>query len=201
MEDPVNREKVELAKTYVFQLLKAIKQIGMYRHNEAKFPEFLKAAHDAIDTFTTRFGPLSIKVEQQNFSLLAQPLFPEDSPIPYKFFKDGIRQLIFRPGLTVEEMVTLTLIAISDPERGAEDIINQLWKAQHPNLEYVVVESFKMDDFSEEEVQVEVDQVVSYLYSRLRSNSEDFLRFARLDAEDLEANLEQVDQIRGAVIQ
>ncbi len=199
--DPVVREKVEQARNFTFQLLKGIKQIGMYRHNESKYPEFLAPALKAITEYTDAHGPLSLRVEQQNFVLHNEPLFSEDTPLPYKFFRDGIRQLIFRPGLTLPEMVTFTLIALSEPERGADDVLAQLWKASMEHVEYVVVEGFTMDGTSEEQVAVEVDKVVGYLYARLRSNSDDYLRFARVSAEDLDMQLDGVDQIRGVVVQ
>ncbi len=198
--DPVVRDKVELARNFTFHLLKGIKQIGMYRHNEAKFPEFLGKALEAVNAYIDKHGPLSLKVEQQNFMLHNEALFSEDTPLPYKFFRDGIRQLIFRQGLTLEEMVTFTLIALSEPERGAEDVLAQLWRANMEHLEYVVVEGFTMDGTSEEEVAVEVDQVVGYLYARLKTDSDDYLRFARVNAEDLDAKMEGVEQIRGVVI-
>ncbi|RKH14057.1 HEAT repeat domain-containing protein [Corallococcus sp. CA053C] len=199
-QSPEVREKVELARTFAFHLLKGIKQIGMYRHNEARFPEFLAKAQESISAYTEKFGPLSLKVEQQNFMLHNEPLFSEESALPYKFFRDGIRQLIFRPGLPLEELVTLTLIALSEPERGAEDVLAQLWRAGMQQVEYVVVEGFSMEGASEDEVQVEVDKVVGYLYSRLQTNSDDFLRFARVSAEDLDAKLDGVEQIRGLVV-
>lgn len=197
---PEAREKVELAKTFAFHLIKGIKQIGMYRHNEARFPEFLAKALEAVAAYNEKFGPLSMKVEQQNLTLHGESLFSEDTPLPYKFFRDGIRQLIFRPGLQIEELVTFTLIALSEPERGAEDVLAQLWRASMEHVEYVVVEGFSMENASEEEVQVEVDKVVGYLYSRLQTNSDDYLRFARVSAEDLESKLDGVEQIRGLVV-
>jgi hypothetical protein len=201
MEDPTNRDKVEAAKAIVFQLLKGIKQIAMYRHAEGKFGEFMEKAHQAFTQYLETYGPLAIKVEAQNFQMFQQDLFEEPTPMAFKFYRDGIRNLIFRPGLTSDELVTFTLIATSEPERGADDVIAQLWKASLEHLEYVVVEGFRMDEFSEEEVQVEVDQIVSFLYSRLRTQSQDYLRFARVSTEDLEVKLEGIDQIRGAVVQ
>jgi hypothetical protein len=198
--DPSVQEKVEAARNFTFHLLKGIKQIGMYRHNEAKFPEFLTRAQESLAAYTDKHGVLSLKVEQQNFMLHGEPIFSEDTPLPYKFFRDGIRQLIFRPGLTVEELVVFTMIALSEPERGAEDVLAQLWRASLEHLEYVVVEGFKMDEVSEEEVEVEVDKVVGYLYSRLKTGSDDFLRFARVSAEDLESQLDGVEQMRGLVV-
>lgn len=198
--DSAVREKVEAARNFTFHLLKGIKQIGMYRHNEARFPEFLTKAQEALEEYTDKHGPLSLKVEQQNLMLHGEPLFSEDTALPYKFFRDGIRQLIFRPGVTVEELVTFTMIALSEPERGAEDVLAQLWRAGLEHLEYVVVEGFKMDEVSEQEVEVEVDKVVGYLYSRLKTNSDDFLRFARVSAEDLDSKLEDIEQLRGLVV-
>jgi len=198
--DPAVQEKLEAARNFTFHLLKGIKQIGMYRHNEARFPEFLTRATEALAAYTEKHGPLSLKVEQQNFMLHGEPTFSEDTPLPYKFFRDGIRQLIFRPGLKVSELVTFTLIALSEPERGAEDVLAQLWRSGLENVEYVVVEGFKMDEVSEHEVEVEVDKVVGYLYSRLKTNSDDYLRFARLNAEDLDSKLDGVEQMRGLVV-
>ncbi|MGZ6070491.1 MAG: HEAT repeat domain-containing protein [Myxococcaceae bacterium] len=200
LADPENRQRLELAKAFAFQLLKGIKQIGMYRHNESRYTEYLEKAHAAVREYTGRWGPLVFKVEQQNFHLFDQPLFTEDTPLPFKFWRDGIRQFIFRPGLRPDELVTFTLIALSDVEKQGEDTVAQLWRSPVDNLEYVVVEGFKVDGFSDEEVQVAVDKIVEYLYSRLRSHSDDFLRFARVSAEDLELKLEGVEQVRGAVI-
>jgi len=69
-----------------------------------------------------------------------------------------------------------------------------------PNFEYIIVEKFKIDEMSEEEVQVEVDKVVDYLQRRLRTQSDDFLRFARVTEEDLEMKLDNIEQMRGVVI-
>ncbi len=200
MQDPQKREQVELARNFSFHLLKGIKQIGMYRHNDAKFAAFLEKAQEAIGQYTDTYGALSMKVDPQNFLLYQQPLFSEENALPYRFFRDGIRQLIFRPGLSADELVRFTLIALSD-ERSGEDVLNQLWRSGLENIEYVVVEGFTMDDVSDEEVEVEVEKVVGYLYNRLRTNSEDYLRFARVSTEDLDSRVESVDQLRGAVIQ
>jgi truncated hemoglobin YjbI len=200
MTDPALKKQVEAARAVAYHLLKGMKQIGMYRHNEAKFGEFLTKAWASLDEYNKTYGVLQLKVELTNFTLHKQDLFSDDNPVPYKFYKDGIRQLMFRPGFTVEELVTFTLISLSDPDRGADDFNAQLWRAQLPHFEYIMVEGFRMDEFSEEEVQVEVDKVVDYLQRRLRTNSDDFLRFARVTEADLEMKLEDVEQMRGVVI-
>lgn len=206
VEDPLslpeNRGKLELAKEFAFHLAKGIKNIGIYKHNTAKYGEFVQKAYEAVGKFTDKYGPLSIRVEAQCFSMFKQPIFEVaegGDNLPYKFYRDGIRHLIFRPELTDREFLAFVLVALSDPNRG-EDVLAQLWKASFEHIEYVVVEGFAVGDQNEEEVAVEVDKIVGYLYSRLRSSSDDYLRFARLSAEDLDMKLEGVDQLRGAVV-
>jgi hypothetical protein len=200
MDDPELKAQVEAAKGVAFHLLKGIKQIQMYRHAEAKFPEFLGKTLDAMADFHKKYGPLNLKVDMTNLTLHKQDLFSDDNPLSYKFFKDGIRTLVFHPGMTIEELVQFVLISLSDPDRGAEDLNAQLWKAQIKHFEYIMVEGFRMDEFSEEEIQVEVDKIVEFLQQRLRSNSNDYLRFARVTEQDLEMQLNNIEQMRGVVI-
>ncbi len=200
MDDPAIRKQVEAARTVMFHISKGIKQIGMYKHAEAKFPEFLQKAADALTVYTQAYGSLTLKVDLTNFLVQKVELFAEASEIPYKFFKDGIRQLIFRHGCSVDELVAFTLISLSDPDRGADDLNAQLWRAQMPHFEFIMVEGFKMDEFGEEEIQVEVDKIVDYLQRRLRADSDDYLRFARVSEDDLNAQLDGVEQMRGVVI-
>jgi len=200
LADPKVRKQVEAARGVAYHLLKGVKTIGFYRHAEAKFTEFVSKAHTALTAYLAEYNHLNLKVELTNFTLFKQDLFAEDSALPFKFYKDGIRQLTFRKEFTIEELVSFTLIALSDPDRGAEDINAQLWRAQMPHFEYIMVEGFRMDEFSEEEVQVEVDKVVDILQRRLRTHADDFLRFARVTEEDLEMKLDNIEQMRGVVI-
>lgn len=200
MADPKIRAQVEAGRAVAYHLLKGLKVIAMYRHNESKYGEYLTKAWQAVNEYTTTYGPLNLRVEITNFTIYKQELFTEDNPMPYKFFKDGIRQIVFRDGFSLQEMTTFTMIALSDPERGADDINAQLWRAQMPNFEYIMVEGFKVDEANEEDVQVEVDKIVDYLQRRLRTNSDDYVRFARLSEDDLEMQMNDIDQMRGVVI-
>lgn len=198
---PENKARLELAKEFAFQLTKGIKNIGIYRHNTGRYQEFVQPAFDALHRYGAQFGPMSLKVEAQSFSMFGEPVFVSDGSdnLPYKFYGDGIRHLIFRPELTADEFLRFVLIALSDPKRG-EDVLSQLWKASFEHIEYIVVEGFTVADMSEEEVSVEVDKIVAYLSARLRSDSDDYLRFARVSADDLDMKLESVEQMRGLVV-
>lgn len=192
-------QRLELARAFAFHLLKGIKQIGIYRHNEGRYPEYLAPAHKALTAWLDTHGPLVVRVEQQNLMLGEGALFSEDTTVAYRFHRDGVRRLIFRPGFTPNELVSFTLIAVSDGDRG-EDLLAQLWRAGLEHLETVAVEGFQVDDVSEDQVQVEVDDIVGFLQGRLQGQTGDVFRFARLSADDLDVSLEGVEQLRGAVV-
>ncbi len=197
---PELQAQVEAGRKVAYLFLRNLKVIGMYRHNRNRYGEYLGATWQALCEYIQVYGGLSLKIEVTNFTIHKQPLFSDDSQIPYKFFKDGIRRIVFREGFTLEELTTFAIIALSDPDRGSEDLNSQLWRAQLPHFEYIMVEGFKIDELDDDEVQVHVDNVIDFLQRRLRTESQDSIRFARLSEEDLEVELNDIEQMRGLVV-
>ena len=200
--DPVIREKVDLARNFTFQLLKGIKQIGMYRHNEAKFPEFLAKPHEALTEYTEKHGPLSLKVEQQNFLLHKRAAVQRGHAAVLQVLPGRHPPAHLPPGPHAAGAGHL------HPDRALGARARRGRRAR-PALE---VEHgaprvrggrglHAWTSSPRRRSQVEVDKVVGYLYARLRTNSDDYLRFARVTADDLDAQLEGVEQMRGVVMQ
>lgn len=204
--DSQKQGQVEQARAIFIQLVKGFKNIALHRHNPARFPEHLDRAFQLLIAYLELYPMLAVKVEATSFSLYGQPLLPSgtDESLAYRFHRDGIRHLIFRQGIDSSELVRFALIATTnfeDPAHRGEDILGALWNAELEHVEHLVVEGFSFGELSEEDVNVEVDKIVGYLYQRLRSKSDDFLRFARLSTDDLNLKMEAIDQLRGAVIQ
>jgi HEAT repeat protein len=177
-------------------LLKGLKNIGIYRHAENRYAEFLAPAHQMMSSFLEREMILPLKkrviYEDQNKENLT-----------YKFYRDGMRFLIFRQGVPVEELLRFLLLILdshADASYAHEDTITRLWKEDFRFIEYIVVEGFEFGDMTPEQVEIEVDRIVSYLRKQLEANSADVTRFARLDVEDLKLELSDVDQVRGGII-
>lgn len=188
-------------------LRKCLKQISMYRHNVDRYGEYLEPVHSAMADFLERKGSLQIRVDAMSYKFKRAVVFEDDSRennIIYPYWSAGIRLFIFKPGLTAEELLRFLMLTITSPEeraRRSDDIVTLLWKEEFDCIDYIVVEGFKVlpeDDI--EEVEIEVEKVVAYLYRQLQSNSDDYLRFARISLDDLDLQLDDVDQIRGAVI-
>jgi hypothetical protein len=190
------------------KLKRALKTIALYRHNVERYAEYLEPVHTALADFLDRKGILSLKVEALSFKYQNSVVFEDDSRennLIYPFWQSGIRLFIFKPGLSPDELLGFIMLVLGDPNdrgRPVEDVITRLWKAEFATIEYIVVESFQVaSDDDPEEVEIEVEKVVAYLYRQLQSNSDDYLRFARLSVEDLNLELDNIDQMRGAVVQ
>ena len=201
---PEQAAATEVAEA-VATLLKGMKNIGIYRHDVDRYGDFLKPAHQAITRLLDREGSLSLKLGPYTLSYQNQVVYEDQDRenLTYKFYKDGMRFLVFRPGLAVDELLRFVLLAMENFSERAlfqEDMVTRLWKEDLQHLEYVVVEGFMFADLSEEEVEVEVERIVAYLRHQLSSGSADTARFARLAPTDLELELSDVEQVRGGIV-
>lgn len=186
-------------------LLKGLKNIGIYRHAENRYTEFLAPAHQMMSAFLEREMILPLKLGPYTLEFKKRVIYEDQNKenLTYKFYRDGMRFLIFRQGLPVEELLRFLLLILdshADASYAHEDTITRLWKEDFRFIEYIVVEGFEFGDMTPEQVEIEVDRIVSYLRKQLEANSADVTRFARLDVEDLKLELSDVDQVRGGII-
>jgi len=186
-------------------LLKGLKNIGIYRHAENRYAEFLAPAHQMMSSFLEREMILPLKLGPYTLEFKKRVIYEDQNKenLTYKFYRDGMRFLIFRQGVPVEELLRFLLLILdshADASYAHEDTITRLWKEDFRFIEYIVVEGFEFGDMTPEQVEIEVDRIVSYLRKQLEANSADVTRFARLDVEDLKLELSDVDQVRGGII-
>ena len=203
-DDPTRRHAQ--AAVHAFQLLlKGIKNIGIYRHAESRFPEYLTPAHEAFTAILEEENVLPFKVGPYNLEYKKHVIYQDDDRenLTYKFYRDGLRYLIFRRGLPLEELLRFTMLAISkfsQAELFQEDMITRLWKEDLMCIEHVVVEGFGFGDLTEEQVEIEVEKIIGYLRNQLAASGSDITRFARLSADDLELELNEIEQVRGGIV-
>lgn len=207
-EEVVDAEEAaatEAAQNFFFLLLKAIKNIGIYRHAENRFLEFVQPAHAQLEAFLTDHQVLPLKIGPYSLEYKKHVVYEDQDKenLTYKFYRDGLRYLVFREGIPVNELLKFVLLSVGNVTDDAlfqEDMITRLWKEEFQCIEHVVVEGFGFGDLSEEQVEVEVEQIIGYLRKQLSANSDDVTRFARLSAEDLALELNDLDQVRGGIV-
>lgn len=206
--DDARKTQADAAALVFDRLRRGLKQIALYRHNVDRYGEYLEGFTTGMQELLAVHPMISFKLDAMAYKIGPHVVFEDDSRennIIFPLWSVGVRMLVFKNGVDADELQRFFLLCLNanDTEKkGREDIATLLWKAELTHIEYVVVEGFKaLPDEDLEEVEIEIEKVVAYLYRQLQSNSEDFLRFARISSEDLELQLDDVDQMRGAIIQ
>lgn len=194
------------AREFFGQLGKALKSIQLYQHLPQKFPEYLARPFATLCDALQGREALSVKVEPHDFTLGGASVLPVElrEVLAYRFFRDGVRRLTFRAGLSLEELVTFaTLVAKQTRgEAEVEGLLETLWAVELPHIEELVVESLDLPNLSAEAVEIEVDQIVGYLASRLgAADSAAHVSAARLRASDLALKLESLEQSRSLEVE
>lgn len=198
--------RIPLVEEIFHNIVKSIKTISIYKHNKDRFSEFIEPAYRLLERFLKQHDSLTIKVEPYSFKFLNATVYENTdkySNISYRFFKDGVRRITFRQGLSLNEFLQFVLIVsgLSQVSKQTEDTVSQLWLANLENIELTVIEggiSFSDSDGNENtEEKVEVDTIVNFLERKLSSQSNDVVGFARISTADIGMELESVQQIKG----
>jgi len=153
---PADPERLKAVRDFFTLLRKGVKNIGMYRHDPKRFPAFLKPAQQLLDGLVAG-GAVVLVVQAEAFVFEKEPVWAIEAGenIPGRFFREGIRQLIFRPGLSADELNKLVTIMLSNPDRGGEEILSQLFNASFEHVGYATAKLFAYGDLTEEQVNQE----------------------------------------------
>ena len=188
-------------KDFFSKLRKGWKSISMYRHDTARFLDFLKPALASLEPYFASREMLSLSIDEARFRLGEHPVYEEelsDQNLAFRFYREGVRLLIFRSGLEVEELLEFSLVCIGGARQDeGTDLVGQLWEKEFGHIEYVVVDSFSVSGESDEQAKVEVEKILAYLHQGLSSQNADVFNIARLNLDDLEAELDDVTQAVG----
>ncbi len=144
-------EDLKTAKDVVQTLLKAKKAIRMYPENN---PVYRKTIEDTFARFADFFAyreDLDLKIRQNEILFDGEQVYhnPEkDDNLALFFFKDGLRELTFKKGLSPQELEEFLKIMALDFDREAvdDDIVTLLWEKDFQNIKYVADEAFLMED-------------------------------------------------------
>ena len=138
-------EEIRAAKDVIQAILKSKKILRMYPSNN---PIYIKTLEDANSKFREFFyynDELQLKIKQNEIYCGSEQVYSsseKEDNLALFFFKDGIRELTFRKGLTNDEMEAfLTVITLDfDTEVIDDDIVTLFWEKDFQNIQYVVDE-------------------------------------------------------------
>jgi len=143
-------EDIKDAKDIVQTLLKAKKNLRMYPPNNPIYVKTLEDAYARFKNFFDYKDTFTLNIKQNSIFYDSEQIYynPEkEDNLALFFFKDGLRELIFKKGLIQEELEEfLKIIALEfDREAVDDDIITLLWEKDFQNIHYIVDETFLVD--------------------------------------------------------
>jgi hypothetical protein len=105
------------------------------------------------------FGPLRLKVQQSRFLIDLVPAYedPDDvAGLARRFFRDGVREITFLPGLEMQEVEAFVgaVATAANAASDADDLVTLLWGSELPHVNYKVIDDIDWE-FAEGETPAE----------------------------------------------
>ncbi|MGW8272494.1 MAG: HEAT repeat domain-containing protein, partial [Thermodesulfovibrionales bacterium] len=140
-----------LTKDIVQNLIKAKKTLRMYPENNPIYIKTVDAAFAIVQEYLDFHDELALKIRQFEVICDGEQVYHnpgKDDNFALFFFKDGVRDLIFRQGLVREELEDfLRIIAFDfDSVTDDDDVVTMMWERDFQHIGYVVDETYLMDD-------------------------------------------------------
>ncbi len=184
---------------------RGLKSIAFNRHRRDAFLDFLQPSYDLFSR-VLELGALELKLEVSTLVWGRHHVLEDDTSdrnIVYPLWQEGVRLLVIAPGVPIEELLRFFLILIGvEPRDPSEDLLTRLWREEFTSIDWVVMTDFALaEDDAAEEVEVEVEKVLTYLHRELTSEKGESISFARVSLDDLELKLENLSQIRKAKLE
>ena len=157
-------DEIREAKDILQALIKAKKNIRMYPENNPIYVKTLDDVFIRFKNFLDYRDGFKLYIKQNSISYESEELYysmEKEDNLALFFFKDGLRELTFKKGLTRNELEEfLKIIAREfDREEIDDDIVTLLWEKDFENIQYVVDEAFLVD-IDDEDYETKAEQQV-----------------------------------------
>lgn len=113
---------------------------------------FIQSTDDLVQRFLHFFDEYAyLRLEVRSDRLVVGPRVvlraePRDPEIPFRLYKDGIREIRFHRGLTRKEILEFLLLLETDPrdiEQMGEDFVSLLWSKDFRAIDYAAIDEFE----------------------------------------------------------
>lgn len=151
--DDMEEKDLILAGEIFKSMTKTLKTFKAYLPNN---PIYLKFAAELLEKFNSYFeihDSLSLTVEQFSLLLNGKEVFHNEDRtdnIALMLFVDGIREICFYKGITLNEMISFVDIfkAVSEGHNLEDDVVTLLWEKNIEHITYSVSEGFIEEELS-----------------------------------------------------
>ena len=144
-------EEIKAVKDVIQAILKSKKILRMYPSNN---PIYIKTLEDAYSKFREFFyynDELQLKIKQNEIFFGPEQVYSsseKEDNLALFFFKDGLREISFKKGLTSDEVESFFKVITLDFDTEVldDDIVTLFWEKDFQNIQYVVDEAVLADE-------------------------------------------------------
>ncbi len=144
-------EEIKTVKDIIQAVLKSKKILRMYPSNN---PIYIKTLEDAYGKFKEFFyynDELQLKIKQNEIFFGSEQVYSsseKEDNLALFFFKDGLREITFKKGLTNDEVESFFKVITLDFDTEVldDDIVTLFWERDFQNIQYVVDEAVLADE-------------------------------------------------------
>ncbi|MEW6067738.1 MAG: HEAT repeat domain-containing protein [Nitrospirota bacterium] len=143
-------EDIKEAKDILQNLIKAKKTIRMYPSNNPIYMKTIEESYEKVNSFLAYKDKLALNIRHNSILYDSEQIYyntEKEDNLALFFFKDGLREITFKKGLTLEELEEFLKIMAMDFDREEieDDIVTLLWEKDFQNIQYVVDEAVLID--------------------------------------------------------
>jgi hypothetical protein len=174
------------------ELLRARKQMHIYPENNPVHKEAAKKLFDKFSAYVQKHVEFTWKIDKYSITCDGVTIYHKEERednLALFFFRDGLRALSFRQGLTENELREFVRILNTDIDAEAEDddIVTLLWEADFQHIKYLVDENFLSDWEITENRAIPDDAIKNAHAAGMMAEESKPWRPAGIDEEALEA--------------
>jgi hypothetical protein len=170
------REEAASAADVMRSMARTAKGLRMYLENNPVLIRFIEELTGKIAQHIDRFGEFRLNVERFALRYRGTDVYLNQDPkesIAFRLYADGIRSLLFREGITQQELVDfLNIVGYERPHQQDDDIVTRLWEVSLPHIDYLLQDDYVEVAWTyEQEEGVSQQEAISRIYSFVEQNS------------------------------
>jgi HEAT repeats len=153
----VSEEELGIVRDIFRTITKTVKTFSVYPRDNPIYQKFASEVFEKFMAFFESSEELSVAVEQYSLLYKTKKVFHSDEKtdnIAMLLYADGLRQLDFYKGISIDEIIDFIDILRLAPKSEADDeddIVTLLWEKNIRNMGYTAVEDTVDDDLAVEE--------------------------------------------------
>ncbi|MBI4691228.1 MAG: HEAT repeat domain-containing protein [Nitrospirae bacterium] len=144
-------DDIKAAKDVINALMKAKKAFRMYPENNPMYAKTIEDTYAKFGSFFDYRDDLTLKIKQNEIFCDTEQVYfnqQKEDNLALFFFKDGLREISFKKGFSIQELEEFLKILTVDYDREVldDDVVTLLWERDFHNIRYVVDEAFLVED-------------------------------------------------------